>query len=161
MKQNKINKGTLAPLFDRIVDDKSGVGIPYQLLNAQELKESIIREVSIILNTRCTVRKVIYEDHLENIPLFGLPDFFGLGDFSFLEGDNPQEWPAIALFIETAIKAAEPRLKDIFVKVENYDSVNQTLFVMVQASLKESKLVKEIHFPLTLHNWAPSVQKAA
>jgi len=161
MKQNKINRGTLAPLFDRIVDDKGSVGIAYQLLNTEELKESIIREVSIILNTRCTVRKVIYEDHLETIPLFGLPDFFGLGDFSYLEGDNPQEWPTAARFIETAIRAAEPRLQNIFVKVEAYDNVDQALSVTVIASIKESKLVKEIHFPLILQNWAPSKQKAA
>jgi type VI secretion system lysozyme-like protein len=161
MKQNKIMRGTLAPLFDRIVDDGSGVGIAYQLLNPEDLKESIIREVSIILNTRCTVRKVIYEDHMETIPLFGLPDFFGLGDFSYLEGDNPQEWPNVARFIETAIRAAEPRLQNIFVNVEAYDNIDQALSVTVTASIRESKLVQEIHFPLTLQNWAPSKQKAA
>ncbi len=154
MKQNKIIRGTLAPLFDRIVDDKMSVGFECQLLNDQQLKESIIREVSLILNTRCTVRKVIYENHMETIPLFGLPDFFGLGDFSYFEADNAQEWPIAARFIETAIKAAEPRLQNIFVEVENYDSVNQTLSVIISASLKETKILKEIHFPLTLQHRA-------
>ncbi|HUX78911.1 MAG TPA: type VI secretion system baseplate subunit TssE [Alphaproteobacteria bacterium] len=156
MKQNKINKGTLAPLFERIIEDKSDVGFVSQLLNAEELKQSIILEVSTILNTRCTVRKVIYEDHLETIPLFGLPDFFGLSDFSYFEGDNPQDWPTVARFIETAISAAEPRLQNIFVNVESYDSVAQTLFVTVSAFIKESKLMKEIHFPLALQNWTSS-----
>ncbi len=155
MKQNKINKGTLAPLFDRIVDYNNNVDGAIQLLNAEELKQSIIDEVSLILNTRCTVRKVVYEDHLEIIPLFGLPDFFGLVDFSYLEGDNPQEWSTVGRYIETAIMAAEPRLQHIFVEVENYDSVNQALFVTVSASIKDSKLIKDIHFPLTLQNWTP------
>ena len=161
MKQNKITRGMLPPLFDRIVDDKMSMGVESQLLNAQELKESIIREVSLVLNTRCTVRKVIYENHIETIPLFGLPDFFGLGDFSYLEGDNSQEWPAAARFVETAIKAAEPRLQNIFVEVEGYDSINQTLSVMVSASLKENKMLKEIHFPLTLQHRTKSPEKAA
>ncbi|OJW53364.1 MAG: hypothetical protein BGO67_01275 [Alphaproteobacteria bacterium 41-28] len=161
VKQNKINKGVLAPLFDRIVDDRSGVGVTYQLLNAEELKDSIIREVSTILNTRCTVRKVIYEDYLETIPFFGLPDFFGMGDFSYLQGDNSQEWPTVARFIETAIRSAEPRLQNVFVNVEGYDNLEQALSVTVTASIKESKLVKEIHFPLVLQNWAPSKQKSA
>ncbi len=159
MKQIKIKRGTPAPLFDRIVEDR--LGAAPQLLNAQELKDSIIHEVSIVLNTRCTVRKVIYEDHLEMIPLFGLPDFFGLSDFSYFDSANPEDWPTMARFIETAIQAAEPRLHHINVTVDHYDSVNQALSVMVSASGKETPLLKDIHFPLTLYQWRSSSRKAA
>jgi type VI secretion system lysozyme-like protein len=161
MKRNKIARGTPPPLFDRIVNDKTSEGGPPQLLNAKELEESIIHELSTVLNTRCTVRKVIYEDHIETIPLFGFPDFFGLGDFSYFEGNQSQEWPKVALFIETAIQAAEPRLKNVSVQVDNYDAVNNTLSVNVAASLKEQTLLKELHFPLTLQNWMTSAGKAA
>ena len=67
MKRNKIVKGTLPPLFDRIITDRTGQGLESKLLSAQELKESIIREISTVLNTRCTVRKAIYKDHIDNI----------------------------------------------------------------------------------------------
>lgn len=161
MKQNKINKGALPPLFDRIINDKTDEGCGTQLLDADQLKESIMKELSIVLNTCCTVRKVIYEDHLETIPLFGLPDFFGVGDFSYFDGSNPQEWPNISLFVQTAIQAAEPRLEKIHVRVEKYDSLNQALSIDVFASLKDAKLIKEIHFPLTLSHWGKAFPKVA
>lgn len=161
MKQNKIIRGILPPLFDRIIQDGSGTGMTLKLLNAQELKESIIHELELVLNTRCTVRKIIYEDHLESIPLFGMPDFFGMGDMSYFDGSNSQEWPKIARFIETAITAAEPRLQNVHVKVTNYDGTDQMLEIDVSASLKESDLLKEIHFPLTLSHRSSSSKKAA
>lgn len=160
MKQTKIRRGALPPLFDRIVEDKNGV-MGNQLLSAQELQDSIIREVSLVLNTRCTVRKVIYEDHIETIPLFGLPDFFGLGDLSYFDGANAQEWPRGARLIETAIQAAEPRLGNIAVTIEKYDALTEALSLMVSASVKETQLLKEIHFPLILQHAGPPAQKAA
>jgi len=161
MKQNKIIRGTLPPLFDRIVVDKSGVDQGNKLLNEQELKESIIQELSLILNTRCTVRKVIYEDHMQTIPFFGFPDFFGLGDLSYFDGANSQEWPKTARFIETAIQAAEPRLRNIHVDIESFDPIDQALSIAVSAFIEESHLLKEIHFPLVLHQRTPSSQKSA
>jgi type VI secretion system lysozyme-like protein len=160
--RQRINRGTPAPLFDRIVDDKTGITSANSLLNADELKASIIQELSLVLNTRCTVRKVIYEDHMETIPLFGLPDFFGLADFSQFDGNSSQDWPMAARLIETAIQAAEPRLENVSVSIESYDNVNQLLSVMVYASVKESHLLKDIHFPLLLtHKPSTAVQKSA
>ncbi|MBA3813699.1 MAG: type VI secretion system baseplate subunit TssE [Alphaproteobacteria bacterium] len=151
MLQRKINRGVSPPLFDRIVDDKNE-WLGNQLLDAQQLKDSIVEELSIILNTRCTVRKVIYQDHIQTIPMFGFPDFFGLEDLSNFDGSNPGEWPAAALSIETAIQAAEPRLRDIRVRVESYSHVEQTLFIQVSAFIEESHLLQEIHFPLALQH---------
>lgn len=151
MLQRKINRGTLPPLFDRIVDDKNG-GIGNQFLNARQLQESIVNELSLILNTRSTVRKAIYQDHIQTIPLFGFPDFFGLGDLSNFDGANSQEWPTAALSVELAIQAAEPRLKDIRVKIDKFSSVEQKLYLSVSAFIEDSQLLKEIHFPLELHH---------
>jgi|JI6StandDraft_1071083.scaffolds.fasta_scaffold422871_1 type VI secretion system lysozyme-like protein len=161
MQQRKINRGVLPPLFDRIVDEKRGETQPKQLLNTQELKDSIIHELSIILNTRCTVRKAIYEDHIETIPFFGSPDFFGLNDSNSFDGSNTQDWPRTARFIETAIQAAEPRLTNIHVQVDRYDGVSQALYITVLAVMKERNLHKEVQFPLTLFNISASLQKAA
>jgi type VI secretion system lysozyme-like protein len=157
MLQRKINRGVSPPLFDRIVDEKN-VEQGGQLLNAQQLQDSIVYELSVILNTRCTLRKVIYQDHIQTIPLFGFPDFFGLGDFSNFDGDNPGEWPTAALFIETAIQAAEPRLKDIRVRVESYSRIEEMLFVTISAFIEDSHLLKEIHFPLALQHRPQSPQ---
>jgi len=149
MLQKKINRGVPAPLFDRIIDDKNEWQ-GNQLLNAQQLQESIVDELSTFLNTRSTVRQVTYKDHIQTIPLFGFPDFFGLNDLNTFDGANPGDWPTAALFIETTIQAAEPRLSDVRVMVENYNSVEQILYIKVSAFIKEFQELKEIHFPLAL-----------
>jgi type VI secretion system lysozyme-like protein len=150
MKKQKIIRGTPAPLFDRIVDDKNDLLPTSHLLNEKELKNSIMNELSLILNTRCTVRKVIYEDHMETIPFFGLPDFFGLGDFSYFDGSNNLDWPLAASFISTAIQSAEPRLQNISVGVDSYDPIRLALYVTISAVMKQNNTLKEIHFPLAL-----------
>ena len=151
MLQRKINRGVLAPLFDRIVDEKESVtGV--QFLNAQQLQDSIVEGLSLILNTRCTVRKVIYKDHIQTLSLFGFPDFFGLGDFSNFDAADAGEWPTIALYLQTAIQAAEPRLREVYAKVETYNAVDQKLCVSVKALIEDGKLLKEIHFPLEIQH---------
>lgn len=150
IEKNKIQRGVLPPLFDRIIQQKIDLVVGEQLLDAKGLQESIIKELSLILNTRCTVRKVVYDNHIDEIPLFGLPDFFGLEDFSNFDPTNQQTWSKTARVITTAIQAAEPRLQNIYVKIKGYDSSLQTLEVTVSALLKETKLLKEIHFSLGL-----------
>ena len=150
IEKNKIQRGVLPPLFDRIIQQKIDLVVGEQLLDAKGLQESIIKELSLILNTRCTVRKVVYDNHIDEIPLFGLPDFFGLEDFSNFDPTNQQTWLKTARVITTAIQAAEPRLQNIHVKIKGYDSSLQTLEVTVSALLKETKLLKEIHFSLGL-----------
>lgn len=150
MEKNKIQRGVLPPLFDRIIQQKIDLIVGEQLLDAKGLQESIIKELSLILNTRCTVRKVVYDNHIDEIPLFGLPDFFGLEDFSNFDPSDQQTWLKTARLIATAIQAAEPRLKNIHVKIEGYNSSLQSLEVTVSALLKETKLLKEIHFSLGL-----------
>jgi predicted component of type VI protein secretion system len=78
-----------------------------------------------------------------------------LSDF---DGANTQEWATAALFIETAIQAAEPRLKDIRVKVENYNAIEQILSLTVSAFINHLDVYQEIHFPLELQH-RPQVER--
>ncbi|MBX9785714.1 MAG: type VI secretion system baseplate subunit TssE [Alphaproteobacteria bacterium] len=161
MKKNKIQRGVLPPLFDRIIQRKMDQAVGEPLLDAKGLQESIIKELSLMLNTRCTVRKVIYDNHIDEIPLFGLPDFFGLEDFSDFDPSNQQTWPKTARIISSAIQAAEPRLQNIHVKIKGYNTSLQSLEIAVSAMIKEAKLLKEIHFPLELLRNLPGVGQAA
>lgn len=162
MEKNKIQRGVLPPLFDRIIQQRIDQVVGKQLLDAKELQESIIKELTLMLNTRCTVRKVIYDNHIDEIPLFGLPDFFGLEDFSNFDPSNQQTWPKTARIVTTAIQAAEPRLQNIHVKIKGYNTSLQSLEIAVSALLKERKLLKEIHFSLELfRNSQGSGQAAA
>ena len=150
MKHKHVSRGILPSLFDRIINDPMGIQIPKQFLTPKDLQVSIIADLSLILNTRCTVRKVIYEGHRETIPLFGFPDFFGLEDYSDVKGDDSKEWPKMAQFIETTIQEADPRLDNIRVSIEQYDSFTQNLSIRVHASVKDIPELKDIHFPLIL-----------
>lgn len=151
MRQHTLKRGTPPPLFDRIIDPKLGMPAPPILLDFTALKESILQELSLILNTRCTVRQVLYADHLNIIALFGMPEFFGLPDFSVSDfASNAQEWPKIARSIKVAIEAAEPRLSKVRVTVEGYDPLQQRLSIIVRGSVKHTTPVQDIHFPLSL-----------
>ncbi len=153
--QNKIKRGALPPLFDRIIDPKLGMTLEPTLLDAEGVRESIIRELSLILNTRCTVRSVLYDAQIDTVALFGMPDFFGLGDLSEFDGSNEAEWTRIARHVEVAIQAAEPRLDNVRVAIEAYDPTRQVLETIVYASVKNVPSLQKIHFPLTL-NHSPS-----
>lgn len=161
MKKNKIQRGVMPPLFERIIQHKAEKSFERVLLDEKGLKESIIRELGLILNTRSTVRKVYYEEHLEEIPIFGMPDFFGLEDFSDFDASNRQQWPKIALLVATTIRAAEPRLQNIHVIVDKYDAATQSLSVSVTASLVHAKLLKDIHFPLTFQQSSKGAKENA
>jgi len=152
MKRTTLKRGASPPLFDRIVDPKLGMPTPPALLDAAQMRESIIRELTAVLNTRCTVRNVLYQKHFESIAFFGMPDFFGLQDLSAPEfdGSNSNQWPRAARAIQMAIQAAEPRLENVRVSVESYDPSRQQLSIIVRASLKHMSQTEEIHFPLAL-----------
>lgn len=153
-------QGALKPLFDRIVNDEESLseGI---YLDEKALRLSVIKEVDILLNTRCTTRRAIYDDHINNIPLFGLPDFFGLNDLSDFDPNNSQQWSKIAKYIKTAITAFEPRLKDVNVKIKGYDQSKKILKTIIDGVIESGNIIEKItfHMKLSESNKSYSSQK--
>ena len=148
--ETKMIIGAPAPLFDRLIDEDPETTTEYPVkknLNRFELIQSIEHEVSRILNTRATVKRAEYEDFSEDPLNFGLPEMFGLGDFSQYDATNQQEWPRIAELCEQAIKRYEPRIKNVSATVTAFDKKGQSLSITIHADFAMKEFQGELTFP--------------
>lgn len=146
----KKGTGAPVPLFDRLVDDEPETVTerpPKRYYNRFELIQSIEREVERILNTRATVKRAEYDDFSEDGLNFGLPEMFGLGDFSQYDGANEGDWGRIETLCEQAIMRYEPRVKNVAVTVTAFDQKTQSLSLIIHADFAVKEFQGELTFP--------------
>jgi type VI secretion system protein ImpF len=144
-------KGAPIPLFDRLIDEDldATTEVPSRrFYNCFELIQSIEREVCGILNTRANARRN-YHHYLEKEKSnFGLPEMFGLPDFSQYDGANTGDWPKIAKLCDLAIETYEPRLKNVRTTINGFNRQEQCLEGMVEADLNIPEFQGEVTFPV-------------
>ena len=146
----KILSGGPVPLFDRLVDDDPETLSEQPVkkyYNRSEVIQSIEREVERILNTRATVKRAEYEDFSEDPLNYGLPEMFGLGDFSQFDATNMQQWPRISDPCEQAILRYEPRIKNVVATVTGFDKKTQSLSITIRADFAMKEFQGELTFP--------------
>lgn len=146
----KILSGAPIPLFDRLIDDDPEATNEHPVkkyYNRFELTQSIEREVERILNTRSTVKRAEYDDFSEDPLNFGLPEMFGLGDFSQFDATNMDHWPRVADLCEQAILRYEPRIKNVTATITEFDQKNQSLSMTIQADFAMKEFQGELTFP--------------
>lgn len=152
MKQiTKPKWGVKPPLFDRIKERDDG-GNYHELLDENGLRESLQQELSIMMDSRVSVRKVRYEDHIFSIPVYGAPDFMGLVDFSYFDAQNNSQWKDIQKYLKTAIEAIEPRLTRVVVRILQYDPEYQELYVEVHGQTNLGSSTQDVVFPMALNS---------
>ncbi len=156
-------RGAPAPLFDRIKVNSQGTGTTPTLLNKNEMVTSVIQEISLMLNSRCTVRRRLYESHIDDVLVYGMPDMLGLPDFSYFDAANEQDWALASKLLEITISSIEPRMQSVKVKISNFDTKAQELVVEISGTVKSGSLTQDIRFPLTLSqsDYQGSTSKAA
>lgn len=154
-KKDKEMKGALAPLFDRLTDldprgDKEVT--PYYKLDFENLKESIMAEVSLILNTRPTAKRQAEEEPEDRISDYALPIFFGLGDFSWFEAGSDFYLHQIARRVEGAIRYYEPRLKNPRARVSKVDQSILGVRVDIAGDIVIDDVKERLNFPIAVEN---------
>jgi type VI secretion system protein ImpF len=113
MPQPKPIAGARALLFDRLVDlhPEQKEERPLRILDREQMRESVRRELGRLLNTRCS------------LPLHGLGEVersvinYGIPDFSSLSPHNADDQALMASIIGQTITAFEPRLRQVRVEV--------------------------------------------
>jgi type VI secretion system protein ImpF len=153
--QSMIQAGALAPLFDRLSDlEPHLMSEPssYQILGPSELRESVQRELEMILNTRPTVRRPPEDGHGEFISDFALPQFFGLRDFSWFDGASDLGRRTIGTEIERVVAYYEPRLKNVKALVSKHPIDPLSLIAEIAGDLKIGKVLERFTFPITIQN---------
>lgn len=143
-------------LFERLLDavpKERDEPAPLRQWTLAELKESVARDVEVLLNSRAGLREADFA---------GLPEAgrsivsFGMSDFVGLSLANPADRSYICRALERAIEVHEPRLRGVRVGLEvGKESVNRLRF-SISATLLVHPIREPVSFdallqPTTLH----------
>lgn len=140
--------GNFVPLFMKLQDlnrSEKEEDPPLKLLTKEDLRASVIAEISNLLNTRIKVSSDVFDLLIQNDDFKGYPDLYGLPDFSCFDVTNQATWNHYTFLIKTAILRYEPRLKNVSVFLERFTPTSQTL----QASITGDLLIREMTEPLS------------
>lgn len=118
-------------LFERLADDAghdAAERLPLQLLTAEELKESVARDLEALLNCRSAHAADSFASFPEVAQSVGS---YGMSDFVGMSLANPADRNAICRSLEHAIATHERRLKSVHVALElEAGAVNRLRFAI-------------------------------
>ena len=148
MTQPKPIAGARALLFDRLVDvpDWNEQEQPLRILNREQLKGSVRRELERLLNTRCSIPLHLLGGEERSVINYGIPDF------SSLSPHNADDHMLIASIVGQTITAFEPRLRNVRVDVGRAFSAESALWLDINAELVVGMFAEPVSFPLTLNS---------
>lgn len=113
-------------------------------LDENGLKESIQRELYLLLNTRCCLNS--QEIALYETSEYAFPLLYGIKDFGTL--DNPKAVQDFVAHIRKAITRFEPRIHKPQVSLFKGKSNDRELHLKIDGLIKSHEGTKRISFPL-------------
>ena len=149
--------GSRVPLFDRLFDLQLSQQEtqPRRVLARREVLESIRKELSRLLNTRCADTI----DHLagqeRTVVNFGMPDFLTLS------ASREQDRQRLAHLVTEAVRAYEPRLRGPVVEVVPHPDRSFSLLLTVYATLELDHLAEPVSFPLVIEERGGAISVGA
>ena len=148
MAQPKPITGARALLFDRLVDvpDWDENERPLRILNSEQLKASVRREVGRLLNTRCSIPLHQLGEEERSVVNYGIPDF------SSLSPHNADDHALIASIVGQTITAFEPRLRHVRVEVGPAFTAESALWLNITAELVVGVFAEPVSFPVALNS---------
>jgi type VI secretion system protein ImpF len=146
--------GARALLFDRLVDvpaDKEHQQ-PLRILNREQLKASVRRELERLLNTRCSIPLHRLGEEERSVVNYGIPDF------SSLSPHNADDHALIASIVGKTIAAFEPRLRQVRVEVGPVSAAESALWLNISAELVVGVFAEPVSFPVILNSKSGTAQ---
>ena len=137
------------PLFDRLTDLEPLVPMepkPLRGLTYSQLLESIQRELSALLNTRCPVPLSELQDRQRSVVDYGLTDMMWAGPMA------PEDRLVLQDTIEQTVAAFEPRLRNPRVIIGEYESAAGSLSCTIEGDLHTETLREAVSFPVYIYN---------
>jgi type VI secretion system protein ImpF len=141
--------GARALLFDRLVDLPPGSDDREQrlrILNREQLKASVQRELGRLLNTRCYLPLHRLGEEERSVVNYGMPDF------SSLSPQNADDRALIASIVGQTIAAFEPRLRQVNVAVSEVENAESSLWLSINAELVVGVFAEPVSFPVLLNS---------
>jgi type VI secretion system protein ImpF len=154
MADHKPITGARALLFDRLVDvpPEREHELHLRILNGDQLKTSVRRELSRLLNTRCSIPLHQIGEEERSVVNYGIPDF------SSLSPHNADDHALIASIVGQTITAFEPRLRHVRVEVGPASGAESALWLYINAELVVGVFAEPVHFPVTLNSKSGSAK---
>ena len=127
----------LPSIIDRLLDDDPDVSTEPAwswTQDVRELKQSVVRDLEALLNTRQTHTALLNDTPDAQIAQSVLT--YGLPDLTSATGDNPEAREQLRVAVEEAIRRFEPRLIDVRVQAREPEGpFDRTLHLTVEAWL--------------------------
>ena len=149
MREPKPIAGARALLFDRLVDlhpQTREEDPPFRILDREQLKASIRRELGRLLNTRCSLSLHQIGEEERSVVNYGIPDF------SSLAAQNADDQALIGAIITRTITAFEPRLSQVRAEVEQVPDSEASLWISLHALMSVGLHNEPVHFPVLLNS---------
>jgi type VI secretion system protein ImpF len=121
-----------ASLVDRLVDLRPRAKAeerPLRTLSREGYRESLRRNLSWILNTRTSIPADVFEREELTVLEYGIPDFGGYSP------ENSEHQELMARRISKALRAYEPRLQDVEVRIRHGMPDEKALIVDIEGVL--------------------------
>ncbi len=144
-----MRKVATLPLFDRLTDDNPFENRDTSFgtnLSVEQLKESIVRDLTLLLNTRFSPLLKKYADEYG----FYLPFAYGANLTAPKYAETVFELQNIEKSIVTAISQFEPRLKNIRVTIEPNPQDTSKAIANITADIKISDVRTTLTFPILM-----------
>ena len=139
----------LHPLFHRLDPEAPA------LITKTQVKASVQKELSLMLNTRCVVSSFSSNPQGDekgselSSRAYVLPEGLGLTDFSFLK-EGASSWPILARQLERHIALFDPRIKSPRIKILNVDSLKQEISMIISGAVSLGNRFESLCFPLLI-----------
>jgi len=136
------------PLFDRLVDEdpiQRQEAVPYCTLDREELRDSVARELTRILGTRCPISGDTALGRERTVIDYGVPDL-ELGGRMLV----PEEERRLARILTNTIEAFEPRLRNVHVQIVRREDVvpHARLVAILSAMIVTDEVREPLSFEL-------------
>lgn len=148
MAKRAVKKGSKALLFDRLTlngDTSSWETQPLRYFAVEEVKQSIAKELSNLLNTRRAASGFPPDIAATTLS-------YGIGDYAGRSFKNSQDLSYIAKDIKNAIIKFEPRLSSVEVEIPEEQRINGEPIVIIEGSLKLENVDHQFSFEVGLHS---------
>jgi type VI secretion system lysozyme-like protein len=149
--------GLRAPLFDRLVDSAPEARkelMPLRVHDRDALFSSIARDLQRLLNARSATDAPL-DPARATVLDYGIPDFSQLSAASVTDRRH------LAETLRAAISAFEPRLQEIFIRIEDSGNSPNQILGSISCKVRLGKMLEPITFPILLHSGEHSVEVLA
>lgn len=129
-------------IFDRLKSDTDYAVLGGKVTDVQVVRESVLRDVENLLNTRRSIIVPPESFHNLNHSLY----VYGIDDFISKNPKSPEVRQALKTSIEETLKKFEPRLSNVAVEFNPGDGFDQKLCFKVKATLNADPVHEPIFF---------------